>query len=467
MPHETQNGERPRSPTRRLAAGVIFVVVVVALAVAAVALALLVTPPQKVSVAGQTVGVGATGPSLSASGPGELDLFGQHLPTVIKFTGPVRPRLVLSRISLKSQVTSLFQGDNSHGAEAAIGRKLADGWGRYFIWEAVVAGGFALLFAGALAGWRRSSRGRTVALLIVGVVLAEAVNLGGAMVTAYTAPARLRQVHSLEELVGSAPLPTVATATVSVPPQVQAVVLGDSTAAGDGNPALPDGTALDKGCHRSVDSYANDLGVANGWTVDNLACSGATVTAGLLGPQPLGSVTAPAQLSVAKEATSASVVVVSIGADDVQWSAILQACAVASDCDNEASISYFQQQLAAFTPQYFDLVSQLSALSWHPTVLINLYYNPFDPDRSCLNRVGLDAAKEKSLTGLLDAMNSVLENGAKAAGFLVVQPSFTGHAVCDPNPYVQGLSDPAPFHPTAAGQLAIALADEQALAAKP
>lgn len=462
MPDQGSGGRRV--PGRRAGRALVLIAALVALAAASVALALLVTPPQQVSVAGQSVGVGATGPSLSLSGPGELDLFGQHLPTVISFAGPVRPRLVLSRITLQGQVTSLFQGKHARNAKAALGRLLAGGWSRYIIWEAAVTAGFALLFAGALAGWRRSSGRRTIVLMIVSLLLAEAVNLGGAMFTAYTAPARLRQVHSLEALVGSAPLPTVATGTASVPPQVQAVVLGDSTAAGDGNPPIPGGSNLDKACHRSVDSYANDLGVTNDWQVVNLACSGATVPAGLLGPQPLGSVTATAQLSVVKEIPSASVLAVSVGADDLQWSTLLRVCAVAVTCSNQATISYFQQQLATFTTQYYDLMSQLAELPWHPTVLINLYYNPFDPQRSCLDQIGLDAAKEKSLGGLLDALNTVLAQGAQAAGFIAVHPSFAGHALCDPDPYVQGLGDPAPFHPTAAGGLAIALADEHALA---
>jgi hypothetical protein len=63
----------------------------------------------------------------------------------------------------------------------------------------------------------------------------------------------------------------------------------------------------------------------------------------------------------------------------------------------------------------------------------------------------------------LGQLNSVLAQGAHAYGFGVVQPRFTGHELCTADPYVQGASDPAPLHPTAAGELAIALADQQAL----
>jgi len=96
-------------------------------------------------------------------------------------------------------------------------------------------------------------------------------------------------------------------------------------------------------------------------------------------------------------------------------------------------------------------------------VLINLYYDPFDLRQQCLTSEGLDAAKEQALSGLLTALNRVLSNGATAAADIPVQPDFTGHALCDAGSYVQGVNDPAPFHPTGAGELAIALADEQAL----
>jgi hypothetical protein len=49
----------------------------------------------------------------------------------------------------------------------------------------------------------------------------------------------------------------------------------------------------------------------------------------------------------------------------------------------------------------------------------------------------------------------------------VATPDFSGHGVCSDQPYVQGLTDPAPFHPNATGELVIALADERALVGAP
>lgn len=427
-----------------------------------IALALTVTPESTVSAAGQTVSVGAAAPSLSFSGPGELDLFGQQLPTTIQFDGPVRPRLVLRRITIDSQVASLFAGGHRPAVTASLGRALATGWKRYFFWEVVVAGGCALALIAALAGWWRVPWRRVLLLMGVGLVLVEAVDLGAVMVAAYGAPASLRKVGSLEALVGRATL-TVAADQGSAPPPASVVVIGDSTAAGLGNPLVANPSAADRACGRSADSYAQDLAAADGWRVVNLACSGATVTAGLLGPQRTGGQTLPAQVAVAKKEKDLSTVIVSVGANDVGWSGLLRACAVAPTCDNSAFTAYFQQQLARFATNYLQLLQQLSGLPGHPLVVVNLYYNPFDPGRHCLRHLGMTAAKATSVGQLLDALNRVLAKGATGPSFVSVRPSFGGHALCDPQPYVQGPKGRAPFHPTASGELAIALADQQAI----
>src|SRR5580658_10528709 len=91
-------------------------VLLIVLAGAAIAIALEVTPQQTVIVAGQVIQVGASTPSLSLSGPGEVDLFGQSLPTNVRFTGPVRPRLQLSQITINSELTSFVEGNRPAGA---------------------------------------------------------------------------------------------------------------------------------------------------------------------------------------------------------------------------------------------------------------------------------------------------------------------------------------------------------------
>jgi lysophospholipase L1-like esterase len=438
-------------------------VLLIAAAGVAIAIALEVTPQQTIVVAGQVIEVGATAPSLSLSGPGEVDLFGQSLPTNLRFRGPVRPRLQLSQITINSELTTFVEGTHPAGAERVLGARLAAGWKRYFIWETVVTAAAALILVGAVAGWRRSSRRTTVKLLLLGLVVAEAINLGAIMSTAYTAPALLRRVHSLNDLVGAEThLPRIRPTGPQLP-GVQVVVMGDSTAAGAGLAPIPGASSTARNCGRSADSYAEDLSAANDWKVLNLACDGATISNGLLGPQTHDGQKLQPQLAGAERAGKASIIIISVGADDLNWAAEVKYCSTTPNCDDKATTAYFQQQLAEFSKNYLDLLSRLAALPNHPQVIINQYYDPFGPEPGCLGPDGLSAANLQTLVSRLNTLNTVLAKGAAQFRFASPQPDFAGHQLCTPQPYVQGLDAAAPFHPTALGQLAIALADQAVL----
>jgi lysophospholipase L1-like esterase len=269
-------------------------------------------------------------------------------------------------------------------------------------------------------------------------------------------------VHSLQALVGSASLkPPPSTLAGGTGPG-KVVVVGDSTAAGLGNRALPHATAQDKACGRSADTYARALAAVNRGQVTNLACSGATIAAGLLGSQRVGDISIPPQLDDPAVA-QATTVIISIGANDVGWSTVLQVCAVSPSCLDNAVLAYLQQRLAGFSTDYLELLTALQSLSNHPRVLINLYYDPFSGDVSCLRSAGMTDAKLAAVNSALAALNKILSSGTKAASFTSAQPDFTGHGVCSEQPWVQGLHDHAPFHPTASGEWAIALTDERAL----
>jgi len=409
-------------------------VLLIVLAGGAIAIALEVTPQQTVIVAGQVIQVGASAPSLSLSGPGEVDLFGQSLPTNLRFRGPVRPRLQLSQITINSELTTFVEGTHPAGAERVLGARLA-------------------------AGWKRT----TVKLLLLGLVVAEAINLGAIMSTAYTAPALLRRVHSLNDLVGAETyLPRIRPTGPQLP-GVQAVVMGDSTAAGAGLAPVPGSSPAARNCGRSADSYAQDLSAANDWKVLNLACDGATISNGLLGPQTHDGQKFQPQLAVAERAGHASIIIISVGADDLNWAAEVKYCSTTPNCDDKATTAYFQQQLAEFSKNYLDLLSRLAALPNQPQVIINQYYDPFGSAPGCLGPAGLSAANLQTLVSRLNTLNAVLAKGAAQFGFASPQPDFAGHQLCTPQPYVQGLDAAAPFHPTALGQLAIALADQGVL----
>ena len=91
-------------------------------------------------------------------------------------------------------------------------------------------------------------------------------------------------------------------------------------------------------------------------------------------------------------------IIVSVGADDLDWAAMVRYCAVTPRCDDRATTAYFQQQLASFSKDYLDLLSRLAALPAHPQVIVNRYYDPFGPQPGCLSQAGLTAANLQTLT---------------------------------------------------------------------
>ena len=388
------------------------------------------------------------------------------VPTKPQFEGPIRPLLQLTHITIDRQVAQLLRSDSPRKLELNLSQQLAQGWTRYFEWETLIAAGFAVVALIAVAGIRRQSHTKMARTVIAGLVVVCGVNVGGIALTASSTPGVLRSVKTLDDLVGTDtdPLQTTPQSVAKPLPGVQAVVIGDSTAAAVGNPLPAGASVLDRACGRSSESYADDLGVVNDWNVLNLACSGATIANGLLGAQVLndGQV-APPQMVEAQLATHAKVIIVSVGADDVEWSIMTRLCVASAVCNDKVSAAFFDQEIGAFTRSYYQLLSDLATLPGTPAVLVNQYYSPFGTDIGCLARYGITAAKEKVLLSRLGQLNTVLAQGAQTFGFGVTDPPFTGHELCTADPYVQGPGDPAPLHPTAAGELAIALADQQAL----
>lgn len=441
---------------------------VLAISLAAIALALVVTPQQTVAAPGQAIQVGAVAPTLTLSGPAQLRIDDRTVPTALDLAGPVRPLIEVSRTTINSLV-SQAEGSSNHGAGLArLGSDVQTAWVHYFIWQIAVVALAAFVIAGAVLGWemiirsrrasadRRHFARRLVAAFAVCVV--AAVVLDGADLVQM--PHTLSQVRSLTDLFGSDPAPVIPPVG---PPltDVQAVVIGDSTAAGDGNPLVDKPTAEDRSCARSRDSYAADLAASTGWKVLNLACSGATISDGLMGGQHFGDQVSAPQVAVLEQARNAKYVFVSIGANDLEMGAMVGVCVVVHECSDPAQAALFQAELDAFTPTYSQLLKVLATLPGKPTVVINLYYDGLG-NGTCASKI-LDANSVAFLRSWFEAMNTTLADGAQLFNFTTAQPNFSGHQYCDPHPYVQGLSGQAPLHPNIDGGLSIALADLQAL----
>ena len=479
------------------------------IALAAMVLALLVTPPVSVSAFGQTVEVGAVKPSfvLGISGPGQADLFGEGtIETVQHFNGPIRPLIVWQRFNRNDEASQFIQSSSSGGrrvvqtGSAQVGDALAAGWTSYFKQLLVIAGllgcALYLLGVGVLAlrhghGHTPQSRRHYATMLAGSVVASVAVTGGFVALTAVSASTQLGAVRSLSDLTGTAKVAQVPLVAGPARTNIDAVVIGDSTAAGIGNAPLPNPTPQDTACRRSADAYAEVLQSSSRFRVLNLACSSATIADGLLGRQTTGSTVLPAQVGVLQSIVSTSVVLVSIGANDVGWSDFMRYCYGLPRCDDQVSQTLFESKLDSFKIQYAQLLQQLSDLPSHPAVIVTEYYDPFGTTFDCAQLTDPQAAgggppgygyaadpgqgnqgdkikqKIEPLRSQLAQLNSVLERGAQAFGFLAVKPKFEGHELCSLQPWVQGMSDSAPFHPNAAGELAIAAAQLSSLPPAP
>lgn len=440
---------------------------ILAVALAAIALALVITPPQTVAAPGRPIQVGAVPPSLTLSGPAELRIDDRTVPTALQLAGPVRPLIEVSRTTINSLVARAEQSPQHGAGLKNLGSDVETAWVHYLLWQFAAVALVAFLIAGGVIGWdmilrsqrrvpaRHFRRNRIAASAICVLV---AVGLDGAGLVQM--PHTLSQVRSLTDLFGSEPVPTIAAFGPALT-DVHALVIGDSTAAGMGNPPVDSPTTEDMLCQRSRDSYAADLGAVTGWKVLNLACSGATIADGVVGSQHIGDQTLPPQVAILKQASSASYVFVSIGANDLQMGAMVGVCVAVHECSDPAQAALFQAELDAFTHSYSQLLKVLATLPSKPTVVINVYYDALG-NGTCAHKL-LDASSVSFLRSWFDAMNTTLADGAQLFDFVTATPNFAGHQYCDPHPYVQDLSSNAPLHPNIAGELSIALADLQAL----
>lgn len=416
---------------------------------------LLISPAQSVQAGGQSVALSA-GPAASASGPGTLELFGQSIPTTQQFSGPIRPRLLWAEVTHYDELLTALR-DPAH-----LGQALRDGWSGYFVRELFIT----VLAAAILAALGLALLRRRWQLIVAGVALAGVVagSLDALAITsAATGLEQLSQVRTLDQLVGRAPLVVDPAIRKAPNPTASTVVIGDSTAAGAGNPPLAHATTEDMACRRSQDSYAADIGAVNNTTVVNLACTNASIEEGLFGPEPINAVLVPSQLAQLEAMHGVKTVIVSIGANEMHWTQLMELCLVSPQCDDSASAAWFSQALDSFTIDYYDLLQRLATLPGSPRVIINEYYDPLPAQPVCAGEPAITASKSAVLLSRLTTFNTVLADGAASFGFGAVDPSFAGHELCTQQSFVQGLDAAAPLHPNAAGEIAIALADEEAL----
>jgi lysophospholipase L1-like esterase len=447
--------------------------------------AILLTPSQDVTAAGQHLSVGARTPSLSISGPAQLIQIGNtDLDiTPLQVYGPLRPKLTLGPIQRNAGVGAVLNPSTSQQAQAAAVSSVGDGFVRWYGWATLVLLAFTLAATACTAYlrnlatlrrqagasertvaeiWSQSAgqiRGMTV-IAVTAVMLAWAV-AGG---LSYLGAVRgLQNVRSLSDLVGTYHL-----SPSPVGPKVRGytgAVLGDSRAARLGGPLVTNATDEDRACARSSDSLADEIGGQLGLNVLNLACSGASIAQGLLGPQDTAGLVVPPQVGRLKQVEGLKFVVVMVGPNDLYWADFLRYCYGVDNCRDNLTQGEFQYRLSAFDKDYGDLLRDLNDLPDRPQVIVVTSYDVFEPDANCRDTRapgqagGLSPDNIKLLSNRNAELNDVLTNGAKKYQFVTARPVLTPLCQASSDELgadIQGLSDGHPFHPTGVGMIRIA-----------
>jgi lysophospholipase L1-like esterase len=218
------------------------------------------------------------------------------------------------------------------------------------------------------------------------------------------------------------------------------VALGDSYSSGTGTRSyIADGTS----CQRSTSAYPSLIAAARGYALNFRACSGATVA----------DVT-NTQLSALTSATT--YVSISVGGNDAGFADVLTECALPgwlSSCNRaiDTAQSFINGTLPA---RLSTLYSGIRSRSPYAEVVVVGYPRLFNGE-DCNALTWFSPAEESRLNQTADLLNSRLASAASAAGFSFADPTsrFVGHAVCDDDEWINGLSFPITesYHPKVTG----------------
>ena len=218
------------------------------------------------------------------------------------------------------------------------------------------------------------------------------------------------------------------------------VALGDSYASGTGTRTyISDGTT----CQRSTRAYPSLIAAARGYALNFRACSGARI----------GDVTST-QLSALTTATT--YVTISVGGNDAGFADVLTECALpgwASNCNGK--INTAQTYINTTLPSALStLYAGIRSRAPYAKVVVVGYPRIFNGE-DCNALTWFSPDEEARLNQTADLINSRTAAAAAAAGFSFANPTsaFVGHAVCDDQEYLNGLSYPVSesYHPNVLG----------------
>lgn len=229
------------------------------------------------------------------------------------------------------------------------------------------------------------------------------------------------------------------------------LALGDSVAAGVGLPTASDISQ----CDRTEESYPAVLAKKLDYVLTSYACSGATINEGLLGPQKVGDGSVPAQVDQAANLVP-DAITLTIGANDVGWSAYLTKCAIAT-CGDSQDTQELSTKLAVLNTSLSSALERLHSTHATPIYLTGYYHLYPESNSVCSQPSVFDDSEVKWLNNASDSLDTTLKQVASQHSYVTfAYTNFNDHTLCTSSPWLQDLSSPAPYHPNQDGQSAIA-----------
>jgi lysophospholipase L1-like esterase len=193
--------------------------------------------------------------------------------------------------------------------------------------------------------------------------------------------------------------------------------------------------------------------------VSHVACTGAKANDGIYDSQTRSGTTLTAQLDQAFANGTPDLITITIGANDARWTQFIRQCYYIR-CGYSVDTARFSAYLIDLKLELNVIMAKISTLSngKPPQVIVTGYYNPFSSS-TCAATDNLTSSEISWLRSRTSSLNSAISGTVGKYSFADFAPvSFSGHDVCSTDSWIQGLDDRAPFHPTAAGQQAIAKA---------
>lgn len=230
------------------------------------------------------------------------------------------------------------------------------------------------------------------------------------------------------------------------------VALGDSVTAGLGLSGSP----TDGPCGQSTQGYPTMVAGSKNLQLTNLSCSGATM-GDLVTKQRMPGINPPAQLDKAFIDGTPQLITITAGANDAHWDSFIRAC-YATDCSRDRYTVAADFYLSALRVKTYAALSSIKYRSQGspPQVILTGYYNPLS-DKCLAQQTSLSGSELRWVQQETDKLNSTIQSVASHYSFAKFVPiNFEGHDLCSSDSWIQGLNDPAPLHPTAEGQRAIA-----------